>query len=128
MEIPLDNIKCPISMMIFKNPVVIEDGNTYEKECIEKWFQYNNISPCTGLSIANKILISNRIIKTNIKTYLENNPEEKSNQYIPEKKSDQYIPEINEKPNKDYCKGCAAVNICFYIGIIIMCCYTLHKN
>ena len=38
---------CPISHMIFNDPVTYPDGITYEKLCIEEWLKNNNVSPVT---------------------------------------------------------------------------------
>ena len=39
-----ENIRCPITGQIYRHPVIIEDGNTYEKCIIEKYLKKNNIS------------------------------------------------------------------------------------
>ena len=38
---------CPITMSIMKNPVIMPDGQTYEKEAIEQALKVNPISPLT---------------------------------------------------------------------------------
>ena len=37
-EIP-DDMICPISFEVMKDPVMAQDGHTYERVCIEEWFQ-----------------------------------------------------------------------------------------
>ena len=54
LDILIDNLKCPITFMIFRNPVTFEDGITYEYEAIKKWLLSSNLSP-----------ISKQVIKMN---------------------------------------------------------------
>ena len=61
---------CPITLEIMKNPVICEDGNTYEKEAISAL--KNPISPLTNQHINLKNLIPNRVIKELIEEFLQN--------------------------------------------------------
>jgi hypothetical protein len=50
MNIPtnfLETFKCPLSGMIMTDPVIIEDGYSYERHVILTWFKSNNYSPIT---------------------------------------------------------------------------------
>ena len=38
---------CPITNEIFIDPVIAEDGHTYERKAITDWLQKNSISPLT---------------------------------------------------------------------------------
>jgi hypothetical protein len=49
-----DNLICPITQEIFNEPVICEDGHTYEKDAILEWFKHNDTSPITRLVIARK--------------------------------------------------------------------------
>ena len=42
-EIP-KHLQCPITLSLMRNPVTASDGQTYEKEAIEKWMKNNNNS------------------------------------------------------------------------------------
>jgi hypothetical protein len=57
-QIPPEYI-CPITMDIFKDPVIATDGHTYDRSAIETWFKNNSTSPKTGLRLASKLLIPN---------------------------------------------------------------------
>ena len=37
-EIP-KHLQCPITLSLMRNPVTASDGQTYEKEAIEKWME-----------------------------------------------------------------------------------------
>jgi ankyrin repeat protein len=65
-----NNLCCPISGAIFVDPVMAADGNTYEREMIEKWFIWNNKSPLTN-EVISKILIPNITIKKFVGDFLE---------------------------------------------------------
>lgn len=58
------NLKCPITKSIMYDPVIAEDGITYERSNIEKWFRtkQNQTSPSTNLEIGTQ-LISNLAIR-----------------------------------------------------------------
>ena len=45
-EIPT-HLQCPITLSLMRNPVTASDGQTYEKEAIEKWMKGNKLSPIT---------------------------------------------------------------------------------
>lgn len=76
------DISCSITLQIFRDPVVAEDGFTYEREAIEKWLQNSDKSPNTGLPLSGKLLISNKYVKNHVETYINSNPIKKLNQYV----------------------------------------------
>lgn len=67
-----ESLMCSISHQIFLDPVIAEDGQTYERTCIEKWFETSNKSPITNKSI-NKKLITNYFVKQLVQHFLDNN-------------------------------------------------------
>lgn len=67
-----EHLICPISGQIFFDPVIASDGHTYEKYCIEKWFENNSTSPITNLVIK-KNMVSNYITKNIIQKLIDNN-------------------------------------------------------
>ncbi|KAM1379417.1 hypothetical protein ACFX2I_021300 [Malus domestica] len=38
MPLPPEELRCPISLQLMYDPVIIASGKTYERICIEKWF------------------------------------------------------------------------------------------
>ena len=72
-EIP-DGYTCPISTEIMKDPVILADGHTYEREAIEKWFVENDTSPITNEKIEKEILIPNFNLKKAIAEWLSQQP------------------------------------------------------
>ena len=61
---------CKINHTIMFEPVVAEDGFTYEKQAIEQWLAINNTSPTTREIIGNK-LIPNRDVKAAVMEFLD---------------------------------------------------------
>lgn len=51
-----DEFLCPITCELLRHPVVAQDGNTYEKFAIEKWFYSNQTSPKNGERIETSIV------------------------------------------------------------------------
>lgn len=64
---------CPISFEIMKDPVVGNDGHTYEKEHIVKWLQVNNKSPMTREPMSLCDLKPNYALRSMIDSYLLEN-------------------------------------------------------
>ena len=58
----LQYLKCPITHEIMTQPVVLQDGYTYEKQAITNWLSHHSRSPMTNLPINNFQLIPNLIV------------------------------------------------------------------
>jgi len=70
---PVENI-CPLTGELFFDPVIVEDGHTYERLAIECWFEKHDSSPVEGTKIANtKTLFPNQIMKRTVKTIFDVN-------------------------------------------------------
>ncbi len=54
---------CPITQSTFTDPVMAQDGHTYERSAIQEWFKNNDTSPLTRLPI-NKNIITNNTIRS----------------------------------------------------------------
>ena len=62
---------CCISQNLMTDPVKTVDEHTYDRVQIERWFQYNDTSPLTGLHLSSKTLEPNTELKTQINTFLQ---------------------------------------------------------
>lgn len=60
-----DEFLCPISRDIMVDPVITTAGQTYERQCIEEWFQLHNTDPLSHIPIM-KILTPNIALKQQI--------------------------------------------------------------
>jgi hypothetical protein len=66
-----DAFICPITMSIMREPVVAQDGHTYEKSAIVRWLRVSEraTSPKTNLEMGS-LLIENRTLKNMIADFL----------------------------------------------------------
>jgi len=71
-KIPQD-FYCPITNMLFVDPVVATDGNTYERGAIEIWLKEHDKSPLTNEKLMNKMLTPNTILKKLMNDFIEKN-------------------------------------------------------
>ena len=58
-------LQCPISHEIMLDPVVGEDGQTYERKELARWLHVNNISPMTGERMGAR-MVPNHVVKSMI--------------------------------------------------------------
>lgn len=111
LSIDIENITCPLSLHIFSDPVIAEDGITYEREFIEKVFdgfevihydeeddedemdeyyidldeeEFIWVSPMTKEEFYNKTLIPNNSMKSLVSDFLENSPDKAKDMYTKE--------------------------------------------
>ena len=66
---------CPISFKLMVDPVVAQDGHTYERTAIDTWLLNNSTSPMDRSPITNKKLYTNIGLKGAIQLWKNNNPD-----------------------------------------------------
>lgn len=70
--VPPEELKCPISLQLMYDPVVISSGQTYERVCIEKWFGDGHITcPKTQKQLSHLCLTPNYCVKGLIASWCE---------------------------------------------------------
>jgi hypothetical protein len=57
------SLLCPLTHELFRDPVLAQDGHTYERESIEDWIRKNGTSPKTGQQLSLEYLYPNHIVK-----------------------------------------------------------------
>ena len=63
---------CPITLGFMTDPVmVMESGQTYQRDAILHWFKTNNTDPMTNKVLPNNRIVSNIALKGIIHQYLE---------------------------------------------------------
>lgn len=62
---------CPITMQVMQDPVICEDGYTYEREAVEAWLQEHGRSPMTNQQLVSTRLIPNRALRGMIELWRE---------------------------------------------------------
>ena len=55
---------CPITFSLFSDPVIAEDGHTYERSAIIDWIQHKNTSPLTREPITIEGLRPNHLVRS----------------------------------------------------------------
>jgi len=90
-----EELRCPITRQIMKEPVVASDGHIYEKEFIEEWLKVSKLSPITKQEIENKFY-DVYIIKNKIAKYLDNNPDKINEQYQHIEHSEKKIRDLHQ--------------------------------
>jgi hypothetical protein len=74
------NLTCPITTLIFLEPVSINSGITYEKSAIVRWLQQNSSCPISKKEV-DKNMHDLVIVRIFVADYLAKNPDEIKNQY-----------------------------------------------
>ena len=64
-----DDMRCPISLALMRDPVFCADGHSYERKSIEEWLKRSSLSPATGLELEHKGLVSNVFARKIIEAY-----------------------------------------------------------
>ena len=62
---PPQGFVCPITLDLMEDPVVLEDGFTYERKAIEEWLEINTHSPMTGARVT-KTMLPNTVLRVMI--------------------------------------------------------------
>ncbi|PKA66133.1 U-box domain-containing protein 6 [Apostasia shenzhenica] len=71
---PPEELRCPISLQLMYDPVIIASGQTYESVCIEKWFKDgHNTCPKTQQHLPHLSLTPNFCVKGLIASWCEQN-------------------------------------------------------
>ena len=69
-----DHMLCPITYDLMRDPVMAEDGFSYERSSIERWFSTGKLSsPITGKRIISPRLYSNHRLRTEIEEWIVTN-------------------------------------------------------
>jgi hypothetical protein len=73
-QMPPEELRCPISLQLMHDPVIISSGQTYERICIEKWFSDgHNTCPKTQQNLSHLSLTPNYCVKGLIASWCDHN-------------------------------------------------------
>jgi hypothetical protein len=71
---PPPDLRCPISLDLMRDPVVVASGQTYDRESIDRWFgSGKSTCPKTGQVLANLELVPNKSLKNLISKWCREN-------------------------------------------------------
>ena len=68
-----DHLRCPITHEMFRDPVVLQSGHTYEREAIEQHLRNDRTDPLTRARIGTAP-VTNRIARNAVQAWLDENP------------------------------------------------------
>lgn len=72
LPVPPEEYRCPISLQLMSDPVVIASGQTYERACIEKWFtESHDTCPKSQQKLSHLSVTPNYCIKGLIVSWCE---------------------------------------------------------
>ncbi|XP_030450965.1 U-box domain-containing protein 14 [Syzygium oleosum] len=69
-----DDFRCPISLELMKDPVIVSTGQTYERLCIQRWLDAGHKTcPKTQQTLLHTALTPNYVLKSLIALWCESN-------------------------------------------------------
>ncbi|XP_052207989.1 U-box domain-containing protein 13-like isoform X2 [Diospyros lotus] len=69
-----DDFRCPISLELMRDPVIVSTGQTYERSCIEKWLEAGHgTCPKTQQTLTSTALTPNYVLRSLIAQWCEAN-------------------------------------------------------
>ncbi|KAG6601180.1 U-box domain-containing protein 14, partial [Cucurbita argyrosperma subsp. sororia] len=69
-----DDFRCPISLEMMRDPVIVSTGQTYERSCIQKWLDSGHITcPKSQQVLVRTALTPNYVLKSLIALWCDNN-------------------------------------------------------
>ncbi|CAN8268290.1 unnamed protein product [Cochlearia groenlandica] len=69
-----DDFRCPISLEMMRDPVIISTGQTYERTCIDKWIEAGHSTcPKTQQTLTSTTLTPNYVLRSLIAQWCESN-------------------------------------------------------
>ena len=74
------HLMCPIALELFMDPVIAEDGNTYERNAITQWIHQHDTSPITKKPMNIDRLIPNHKIKDSVANFKQQQTRENGEQ------------------------------------------------
>ncbi|KAK7404582.1 hypothetical protein VNO78_05535 [Psophocarpus tetragonolobus] len=96
-----DDFRCPISLELMKDPVIVSTGQTYERACIEKWLQAGHgTCPKTLQTLTSTVLTPNYVLRSLIEQWCEANgiePPKRPSSSQPSKSTSAYSPAERSK-------------------------------
>jgi len=63
LDVFLEELHCPISGEVMRDPVCTADGHSYERASIESWLRKHDTSPRTNLQLSSKALVANHQLR-----------------------------------------------------------------
>jgi hypothetical protein len=68
-EDPPHELVCPITQDVMVDPVVVVDGQTFERIAIEKWLAKHHTNPITGAELPSILLVPNLALRSSCESW-----------------------------------------------------------
>ncbi|KAH0886380.1 hypothetical protein HID58_062476 [Brassica napus] len=69
-----EDFRCPISLKLISDPVIVSSGQTYDRECIKKWLEEGNTTcPKTQVTLTSDTVTPNYALRSLIAQWCESN-------------------------------------------------------
>ena len=69
-----DDLVCPITMVMFRDPVQLESGHTYERSAIVEHFGNSDRDPLTNMPVDTTYIRTNFAVRSTVERWLLENP------------------------------------------------------
>ncbi|XP_057751812.1 U-box domain-containing protein 13-like isoform X1 [Arachis stenosperma] len=96
-----DDFRCPVSLELMKDPVIVSTGQTYDRSSIEKWLEAGHgTCPKTLQSLTSTVLTPNYVLRSLIEQWCEANgmePPRRPSNSKPSKSVSAYAPAERSK-------------------------------
>mmetsp|Transcript_85724 Transcript_85724/g.276666 ORF Transcript_85724/g.276666 Transcript_85724/m.276666 type:complete len:149 (+) Transcript_85724:64-510(+) len=66
--------QCPITLEVFEEPVMLEDGSVYEQEAVLDWLKDHDVVPCTNVRVRHKVVLKLAPLKSVVEHLLLTTP------------------------------------------------------
>lgn len=70
-----EDLVCPITMVMFRDPVQLESGHTYERSAIVEHFRNSDRDPLTNMSVETTSIRTNFAVRSTVERWLLENPD-----------------------------------------------------
>jgi hypothetical protein len=102
----MDNVpneyRCPISMELMTDPVLCEDGQTYDRRSIQEWLKHSQTSPLTRQPLNPNSLRPNYGLKASIERWQQTKRQEQIYSTYPYQGQPSYQPPSYQPPSYVY--------------------------
>lgn len=79
-----DDLRCPISLEVMRDPVMAADGHSYERAAIERWLAAHRTSPMTGRVLPHCELVPNHRLRAVIDEIVSTQQQQPLSRDVPE--------------------------------------------
>ncbi|KAG7572907.1 U box domain [Arabidopsis suecica] len=104
MKVPPEDFRCPISLELMTDPVIVSSGQTYERECIKKWLEEGHLTcPKTQETLTSDTVTPNYVLRSLIAQWCESNgiePPKRPNNSQPSSKASSSSSTPDDEHNK----------------------------